>query len=784
MSLILAKAPFPGRDPKTLCAHTMDVMDSFQSLFGQVGRPSRLGQRWIRFFKLTDFRRFHACTFAAAAFHDWGKANQGFQDVLEGRGQQLIRHEHLSALLLGLSPIKKSLALEPELDLQVILGAVISHHLKAKDEDFAVKQHDGTQIQLLWNSDEFQQMLRETSKRLGLRGSLGVEVAGLWSFGPKPGHWDLVPHREAMKQELHYFGRDLTRDETRRRLLWAVRAALIAADAVGSAVVRLKKPLADWIEEAFDERRVCTEATISQAVINPRIQELKHKNRWDQQKGRKGWSKFQEDCAELPDRALLLAPCGSGKTLAAWRWIGGRLHKPAARVIFLYPTRATATEGFRDYVSWAPEADAALIHGTAAYDLDGMFSNPPDSPKDPRESKVFEVDQRLFAIAFWERRIFSATVDQFLAFLQYQYASVCLLPLLADSVVVFDEIHSFDRGMFSAVKQFLRIFDVPVLCMTATLPENRRRDLEVECGLHVYADRPEDLKIVAEYPRYQLAQATADQVPRKISDALQRGKRVLWVLNQVKRVQDAARRFARRFPDSLLRVDPDVPLFCYHSRFKLDDRIERHRDLVSAFQNGKGPLLGITTQVCEMSLDLDADLLVTEHAPITALIQRMGRCNRARIPKNGKVGDVLAYAPEDVLPYTPELLAGVSEFLADLEKRPAVSQADLEAALEAPYAPRQVELPKACQFLESGAYAKAREDTFRDIEEFTIPAVLDTDVQEFAAKQKARKPTDGLVVPVPRKLGGKPPQELPAYMAIASSRHYHPLIGFTDDPLE
>ena len=46
------------------------------------------------------------------------------------------------------------------------------------------------------------------------------------------------------------------------------------------------------------------------------------------------------------------------------------------RVIFLYPTRATATEGFKDYVAWAPEADAGLIHGTAAYELDGMFANP------------------------------------------------------------------------------------------------------------------------------------------------------------------------------------------------------------------------------------------------------------------------------------------------------------------------------------------------------------------------------------------------------------------------
>ena len=62
----------------------------------------------------------------------------------------------------------------------------------------------------------------------------------------------------------------------------------------------------------------------------------------------------------LPDRvrptsgnALLLAPCGSGKTLAAWRWIAAQLDKRrAAHVLFLYPTRATARAKLQKYVSW------------------------------------------------------------------------------------------------------------------------------------------------------------------------------------------------------------------------------------------------------------------------------------------------------------------------------------------------------------------------------------------------------------------------------------------------
>ena len=82
-----------------------------------------------------------------------------------------------------------------------------------------------------------------------------------------------------------------------------------------------------------------------------------------------------------------------------------------------------------------------------------------------------------------------------------------------------------------------------------------------------------------------------------------------------------------------MHVAEGVPLLCYHSRFKLIDRVKRHDAVVRAFRKGRPAALAITTQVCEMSLDMDADLLVTEACPVTSLIQRMGRCNREQDPR-------------------------------------------------------------------------------------------------------------------------------------------------------
>ena len=321
------------------------------------------------------------------------------------------------------------------------------------------------------------------------------------------------------------------------------------------------KSITEWIGGVFDEVHVWNGAAVRDKVTKPRMVEVERIKKEPFK-----WNKFQDDCADtarLPDRALLLAPCGSGKTLAAWRWIEERAKRRIGHVLFLYPTRATATEGFRDYVSWAPEAEAALMHGTSGFDLEGMFANPPEC--DYRKGRTFtlsEADQRMFALGYWGRRAFSATVDQFLAFLQYGYGPVCMLPVLADSVVVIDEVHSFDRNMFSALKKFLTDFDVPVLCMTATLPKNRYAELTEPvdadgCGLTPYEERPGDLATIAAVKRYRVRRVTsAEEAEQAVRDALKANKRVLWVVNQVKRAQqhrrpvraDAARAFAGHQP--------------------------------------------------------------------------------------------------------------------------------------------------------------------------------------------------------------------------------------------
>jgi len=73
----------------------------------------------------------------------------------------------------------------------------------------------------------------------------------------------------------------------------------------------------------------------------------------------------------------------------------------------------------------------------------------------------------------------------------------------------------------------------------------------------------------------------------------------------------------------LYRILEHLKPMCYHSKFILKDRTEKEKEI-------DNQRLLIATQVVEVSLDIDFDVMFTECAPPDAIVQRAGRVNRRR----------------------------------------------------------------------------------------------------------------------------------------------------------
>lgn len=759
----------------TLLQHSRDVLRCADSIFS---KPTRLRRNWQRFFQLTSYQyeQFVLNLRVAALLHDIGKANQEFLTAISSNVfyTQAFRHEHVSALLLFFPEMRSWLSSEQAKErgvvFDVIVAAVLSHHLKAtlrSDENSrtntrwfsCMRDLQSQTVSTYFRHSDIRHLLEQVRMTIGL--SASPPDLPEHPLGNVPPYSSI--YAEAVRQAERLRVR-IPLESEQNKLLIAVKAALVISDAAGSGIVRVGKKIETWIEEVLHSPSITSDA-IKSSILEPRSSQIESK--FDKPFE---FRPFQKNIGSHGSRVLLLASCAAGKTLAAWKWVEQTCKEhEVGKVLFLYPTRGTATEGFKDYVGWAPETQIGLDHGTSQYELESMQNTPPESLRDKNITRSAE-EEKLYALGMWGRRYLSATVDQFLGFMEFQHGSLCKLPMLADAAVIIDEVHSFDPVMFQSLLGFLKHFDLPVLCMTATLPSSRRAQLETEGRLKVYtADEDEKLRELSYRPRYLHRRLSSFKDAMEIATK-STNKRLLWVVNTVDRCQAIADQLEQRRGGSVLS---------YHSRFTLHDRQLVHDKTVASFQQTEQFAIAVTTQVCEMSLDLDAEILITEDSPVTSLVQRMGRANRHVAYEHA---EVYTYSPGSSLPYNEQEMKEAQAFLAEIGDQP-VSQAELAERLLI-YSTQIIKASDTTRFITSGYFAVP--GSFRDAEEYARPCILDCPNTLVHVEQliKNRKPIDGFIVNVPRPdkrfpyLNANHPSWMPRHLFFADHRFYDTKRGF------
>ena len=608
---LLAKSsqtPDTPRGAETLSGHTAHVMAAAQTLLDEtadaqlsaIGLPRTVWKE-----------RFYRAVLLAAFCHDLGKANDQFQSMVrqDRKQKQAIRHEALSLLIIQETSLREWLSgtlQEPE-DLSFLLWAAAGHHRKFPPDELAAGT--GAQLSLFLEHADFQRTLSVGVKWLGLDAPPALTNLTWRLIGSTSPHQRLT---QAKRQAAAFW--DSCSDD-KRRFLAAVKACLIAADVAGSALPKEGEKISDWIRKALGQKPTSDQL---QKIIDERLQGMPLRP-------------FQEALGKTTTRIVLAqAGCGSGKTLGAYVWACQRA--PGKRLFFSYPTTGTATEGFRDYLI-DPTLNTQLAHSRAAVDLELLGVDDEGEQVNP-----------LAALEAWSTSITSCTVDFVLGLTQNQRRGLYAWPAFVDAAFVFDEIHAYDGRLFSSLLRFLlNCRGVPCLLMTASLPQSRLNALRetlssIGESLETISG-PMDLETL---PRYQ--RVLSDDPWAVVERSFGEDGKILWVANTVGRALSLADEASARGFQPLV----------YHSRFRYEDRVRQHGRTISAFCKGE-PVLAIATQVAEMSLDLSADLLVTDLAPVPALIQRLGRLNRRSTPKRPETPKpFLIIEPDTPAPYSTQ----------------------------------------------------------------------------------------------------------------------------------
>lgn len=241
---------------------------------------------------------------------------------------------------------------------------------------------------------------------------------------------------------------------------------------------------------------------------------------------------------------------------------------------------------------------------------------------------------------------------------------------LANKVLIIDECHAYDAYMqvyLERLLEWLGCWGVPVIMLSATLPEETRRRFVAAYESGVDACTPSeharavdiDVPTIDSYPLLTLADGEqvrcyaskpsarscqvqlacidddVDVLVDLIDRASTQGGCIGVICNTVRRAQGVADVLSSKYGDEVLLT---------HSRFTDFDRMKRENEIRRLLganatrSNGIRPdrLIVVGTQVLEQSLDIDFDMLISDIAPVDLVFQRLGRMHRHDRGRDGR----------------------------------------------------------------------------------------------------------------------------------------------------
>jgi CRISPR-associated endonuclease/helicase Cas3 len=362
------------------------------------------------------------------------------------------------------------------------------------------------------------------------------------------------------------------------------------------------------------------------------------------------------------DRGLYLieADTGSGKTEAALHLAYRLMAAGAARgLYFALPTQLASNlilrrvqKALRKFSS--PAGFVRLCHGNAW--LEQRRYRPMEGSDD---ALAWFSSARRGLLAPYG----AGTIDQALmsTLKSVKHSAVRTFGIAGKAVIV-DEAHSYDAYTGTLLEKLAaqcRELKSPLIVLSATLPSATKQRLcsifndSTLCLNFSNSDAPQK--------HVQLAWTDEAAVSGLAINVARTGQCVMIVRNTVRLAQETFRGLQ----------DCGVPAGLVHSRFTQRHRRAHERYWTKALgKKGRRPegCILVGTQILEQSLDIDADVLITDLCPIDLFIQRLGRLWRHYRPQRIGTPIVHVINPEPDFGasgkvYSPYLLARSLETL-------------------------------------------------------------------------------------------------------------------------
>lgn len=225
--------------------------------------------------------------------------------------------------------------------------------------------------------------------------------------------------------------------------------------------------------------------------------------------------------------------------------------------------------------------------------------------------------------------------------------------------IIFDELHTYNsmtKYYILSMIKFLVSLDCNIHVCTATMPSWMQKEIINILGEENTQIVKLDNNTLDGFNRH-IVHTEDDFNIYDIKERYERGEKILIVRNQVK--------LGINTYIELKNFIKNCKIMLIHSRFKRSDRALKEQLLLNHFNGENEPCIVVSTQVVEVSIDINFDVMYTDNADIMSLIQRFGRINRQR-NNIGVLKDVYVIKNQEgsELPYNTDICEKTFEILS------------------------------------------------------------------------------------------------------------------------